>query len=256
MTRCPGSSVCRRTVSTQGTTGVDPEDHAGPAAKRPIVDRTMAIGGPVANVVQMDLDQAALDRQLQQALTHVSVENLGKQGQDVETHRRALLVAAGFGCRLGLRCLGARLAAAGSSAGASFFRGAGLGKSVRGSGRRRDWATRSSARCCCSRCVPSAPYFLISALTLSLGEAPTLSQYWIRSLFRTPAHRSPGPSDRRCPTLRALGRLSQCANPSHRCGRTVGADVQTSSYECELPRTTPRDAVVSKTCVLSTATDS
>ena len=50
-----------------------------------------------------------------------------------------------------------------------------------GSGISRSCRSRSSAAFCFSRCVPSAPYFLISTLILSDGLAPTPSQYWIRS---------------------------------------------------------------------------
>ena len=58
---------------------LDLEDHAGAAAERPIVDRAMLVFGPIADVVQPNVDQAAFDRQLQQALTQIAGKNFREQ---------------------------------------------------------------------------------------------------------------------------------------------------------------------------------
>ena len=58
---------------------LDFEDHAGAAAEGPIVDGAMLVFGPIANVVQPNVDQAALDRQIQQALAQIARENFREQ---------------------------------------------------------------------------------------------------------------------------------------------------------------------------------
>ncbi len=65
---------------------LDFEQHAGAAAVGAIVDGFVFIFGPVADVVQIDLHQAVLDGQLQQALAQVAGEDFREEGEDVETH--------------------------------------------------------------------------------------------------------------------------------------------------------------------------
>src|SRR5262249_43814277 len=48
----------------------------------------LRVGRPVAEIPALDLDQAALLSQFQQALPEIAVEDLGEQRQDVEAEGR------------------------------------------------------------------------------------------------------------------------------------------------------------------------
>src|SRR5690606_30065733 len=65
-------------------------DHAGPAAVGRVVDGAVAVGGDLAQVVHVDLEQAVLDRLAQQGLSQRR-EVLGKDGDDAEVHGRLLV---------------------------------------------------------------------------------------------------------------------------------------------------------------------
>ena len=60
--------------------------HPRAAAERAIVDLLMLVGAIVPDIPQPDVDQPALDGQLEQALLQVAVEDAGKEGEYVETH--------------------------------------------------------------------------------------------------------------------------------------------------------------------------
>ena len=104
----------------------------------------------------MHLDQAGVDRPLQQALTQISRKNIGKQGQNIEAHRRYR--SGSFG-RFARRRASA---AAGSAASAGWRRR----RARCGRTGRRDCASRARASRCCSRCVPSAAVLLDQHLDL------------------------------------------------------------------------------------------
>lgn len=60
--------------------------HAGAAAEGPVVDALVLALGPVADVPQMNLDQAVIEGELQEALAEVAVKDLREQGEDVKSH--------------------------------------------------------------------------------------------------------------------------------------------------------------------------
>ncbi len=61
-----------------GDDGFDLEDHAGSSAEGAVVDFLVFLRGPIADVVQSDVDQAALDGPLQQAFAQVTRKHLGE----------------------------------------------------------------------------------------------------------------------------------------------------------------------------------
>src|SRR5215218_4617612 len=79
-----------RAVGLQVVEGVEPgagaHDHAGAAAEGGVVDAAVPVGGPVAQVVQADLDQAALPRLAEQAGGQGRGEEPGEDGDDVDQH--------------------------------------------------------------------------------------------------------------------------------------------------------------------------
>ncbi len=62
------------------------DQHSRTATERAVVNFLMLVLGVVPNIPQPHVDQSALDRQLQQALLPVAVEDAGKERKDVETH--------------------------------------------------------------------------------------------------------------------------------------------------------------------------
>src|SRR4029450_10688696 len=80
-----------RALGLQVVEGVEPgpggHDHAGPAAEGGVVDAAVAVGGPVAQVVEADLDQAPLPRPAEQAGGQGRGEEPGEDGDDVDQHR-------------------------------------------------------------------------------------------------------------------------------------------------------------------------
>ena len=113
---------------------LDLDHHTGPAPEGAIVDRVMFSFRPIADIVQPDLHQPGVNCPLQQALAQVSLEDFGKEGQNVEPHGNrstfvSLLSVRGDIClrggvlgRGGCRALRGRLA--------------GLGRGLAGLGRR------------------------------------------------------------------------------------------------------------------------
>src|SRR5512132_4634100 len=84
----PGRAIGLQVVEC--VEGVEPgaggHDHAGAAAEGGVVDAAVAVGGPVAQVVQADLDQAALPRLAEQAGGQGRGEEPGEDGDDVDQH--------------------------------------------------------------------------------------------------------------------------------------------------------------------------
>src|SRR5829696_19017 len=82
-----------RALGPQVVEGVEPgagrHDHAGAAAEGGVVDTAVAVGGPVAQVVQADLDKAPLPRLAEQAGGQGRGEEPGEDGDDVDQHRYA-----------------------------------------------------------------------------------------------------------------------------------------------------------------------
>src|SRR5579885_2482279 len=66
--------------------GLTADQHPRTAAERAVVHFLMLIGRVVADVPQPHVDESALDRQLQQALLQIAVEDAGEEREDVETH--------------------------------------------------------------------------------------------------------------------------------------------------------------------------
>src|SRR5439155_8648684 len=60
--------------------------HARPAAERPIVHLVVLVLGPIADVPEVDFHQATVQRQLEQALGQVALEDFWEQGKDIEAH--------------------------------------------------------------------------------------------------------------------------------------------------------------------------
>ena len=79
-----------RALGLQVVQGVEPgpgeHDHAGAAAEGGVVDAAVAVAGPVAQVVQADLDQAPLPRLAEQAGGQGRGEEPGEDGDDVDEH--------------------------------------------------------------------------------------------------------------------------------------------------------------------------
>src|SRR5262245_7278919 len=63
------------------------QHHAGAATERPVVHALVLALRPVADVPHIDLDQAALERELQDALRQVALEDVREQGQHIASHR-------------------------------------------------------------------------------------------------------------------------------------------------------------------------
>jgi hypothetical protein len=66
--------------------GLATHQHSRTAAERAIIDFLMLIGAIVADVPEPNVDQPPLDRQFEQALLEIAVENPRKERQNVETH--------------------------------------------------------------------------------------------------------------------------------------------------------------------------
>src|SRR5512133_1774750 len=85
----PGRALGLQVV--EGVEGVEPgaggHDHAGAAAEGGVVDAAVAVGGPVAQVVEADLDQAPLPRLAEQTGGQGRGEEPGEDGDDVDQHR-------------------------------------------------------------------------------------------------------------------------------------------------------------------------
>ena len=81
--------------------------------------------------------------------------------------------------------------------------------------------SRSNAACCCSRCVPFWPYFLIRIAAFSVGLAPTLEP--IRDPLAVENRSGVGLLDQRIVVSQILDDLAvaRCANPPHRRERTA-----------------------------------
>src|SRR5262249_32886663 len=62
------------------------QHHARPAAEGPVIHALVLAGGPISDVPQMNRHQAALDGQLQNTLAQVTLEQIRKQGEDIEAH--------------------------------------------------------------------------------------------------------------------------------------------------------------------------
>src|SRR6516165_10010393 len=65
------------------------QHHTGPASKGPVIDAVVPSSSPVANVPQMNFNEPTFQCQLEDTLLEIPVENLRKQGQDVEAHAQA-----------------------------------------------------------------------------------------------------------------------------------------------------------------------
>jgi len=66
--------------------GLAMDQHTGTTAIRLVVYRFPLVGRPVPKIPQLDIHQTAFDRQLQQALAEVALEDFRKNCQHVEPH--------------------------------------------------------------------------------------------------------------------------------------------------------------------------
>jgi len=61
-------------------------DHAGAAAERGVIDGVVFVHGPIAELVDGDLDQAGVLSALEDGLVEGAFEHLGEEGEHVEAH--------------------------------------------------------------------------------------------------------------------------------------------------------------------------
>ena len=62
--------------------------HPGPAAKRGVIGRVVAVVGPVAQVTDVDLDDVSIGGAADDARVERTRKHLGKERQDVDAHLR------------------------------------------------------------------------------------------------------------------------------------------------------------------------
>src|SRR5262249_35674055 len=153
-----------------------------PTAERPVVHAFVLALRPVPNVPEMNRYQSTLNRQLENALRQVALEDLREQGQDVEPHRHAR--------RLSPQDTPSRTPRQNGSIGGSHLKSSlgvspltfvGQGVSCEDALRNYAFAGVSAGAAAC--CSNLAMYFLSRTATFSDGWAPTLIQYLIRSGF-------------------------------------------------------------------------
>jgi hypothetical protein len=81
--------ACRADRSERALERLDEEHHPGPAAVRPVVDARVRRVAEGAQRPEVDVDPAGLERPLRHAVDEVRREELGKQRDDVDAHRRS-----------------------------------------------------------------------------------------------------------------------------------------------------------------------
>ena len=72
---------------------LDHHHHARTASKRSIIDLVMLAFRPVAQITHVHADQPRINGFLQQALAEITRKDLGKQGQNIESHDASLAAA-------------------------------------------------------------------------------------------------------------------------------------------------------------------